>query len=115
MPHYLNLRNLFAFILKVNELCLERRSHRSGGERKEGYRILDGIIKGRGERYYEACMTKGDFLAEDGDLSNAALNYQAAAKCDNGNREPIMRLVELYGGAGMDQTADMWREWLDMK
>lgn len=85
------------------------------GERKEGYHTLDGIIKGRGERYYEACMTKGDFLAEDGDLSNAALNYQAAAKCDNGNREPIMRLVELYGGAGMDQTADMWREWLDMK
>lgn len=83
------------------------------GLRKESYRILDRLIKRGEEKYYEACIAKGDCLAEDGDLSGAALNYHAAAKCGSGNNEPIERLIELYDNAGMEQTADIWREWIE--
>lgn len=83
------------------------------GKRKEAYEILDRIIKRRGPLYYNACIAKGDMLAEDNDFSRASLNYQVAAKSDPENREPIERLIKLYDRAGLDIAADQWRERLD--
>lgn len=82
------------------------------GHVKKAYGILDKIIRKRGNMHYEACLLKGDIQADQGDLSQAALNYQAAAKDRPKEKEPILRLIKLYEDAGMDETADQWREWL---
>jgi len=98
--------NIMADIGKAK--CLAKK-----GSIKKACGTLDKIIRKRGKMYYEACMLKGDIQAGEGDLSQAALNYQAAAKNKPNKKEPILRLIELYENAGMDESADQWRKWLD--
>lgn len=86
----------------------------AAGNIKKAYAILDKIIAAKGKKYYEACILKGDIQAGQGDLSQAALNYQAAAKNKPREKEPILRLIKLYEDAGMEDTAGQWREWLDI-
>lgn len=83
------------------------------GSEEEGCKILGKIMKTKGKHYYEACLLKGDYQAKRGDLGSAALNYQAAAKYRPYDRIPILRLIELYEKAGMEESADIWRGYLD--
>lgn len=94
------------------ELGTARCSLKRGGG-KAAVRILDRIIRKEGECAYDARILKGDILRERKDLAGAALNYQAAAKLRSGNPLPILRLVESYEEAGMTETAEQWKEWLD--
>ena len=83
------------------------------GKVKEACKQLEKIKRKGGEYKYKACLLKGDILAEAGSMSEAALNYMEAGKLSPKEREPFERLVELFDRHGMDEEADMYRDFLD--
>jgi tetratricopeptide (TPR) repeat protein len=80
----------------------------------EAKRILDRIIKHNKDCVYEASLLKGDLLADEGDLEGAVLNYQRASNKRPKEKTPFLQLIAVYENAGMEETAEYWRSWMEL-
>ncbi len=83
------------------------------GEYKKASEILNEICKHSKSYSKKAHIIMGDMLREMKDFSNAAIHYQAAFNINRNDKDPIIKLINLYEEAGMNETADLYKKWLE--
>lgn len=83
------------------------------GEDKKVTDILDELCKNSNTYSKRAHILMGDMLKNKKDYSKAAIHYQAALNVDKYDKGPILKLISLYEEAGMIETADVYRKWLE--
>ena len=83
------------------------------GDLRQSRKIVDHLIKGESNMAYEALMLKGYINERENNISSAILNFLAASERRPGEKDPIIRVIQVYEKFGMDDLADEYREYLE--
>ena len=85
------------------------------GNAKEALKILDEVVKKDKKSMFRCMMLKGMLLENENDLAGAVLSYTSAMKKDKNAKEPVLKIIDLYEEAGMEEEAQKYKEWLEEK